>query len=107
MAIPELPKSLHDHSMSAGDLSSLWQSVIVELMDPEYTGRTHGNRRTYDAGCKGPACSKASREHGRRRTQTAPNERYKYLDPIIDFYTSIATIQIQEARESILSKLIS
>lgn len=105
MALPKLPKELAGHSMTLDELAELWQKIIVELMDTEYMGRTHGNRRTYDAGCKGPICGKAVREHGRRRTQTAPNERYKYLDPIIAFYWTVAVERIDVAREAMLEKL--
>lgn len=105
MSAPNLPLALCGSDLTTAELAELWQKIVVELMNSDYVGRTHGNRRTYDAGCKGPICGKAVREHGRRRTQTAPNERYKYLDPIIDFYWKIAVERIEAAREAMLAEL--
>lgn len=103
--IPKLPSRLHDNGMTDAELSDLWHKLIVELLDTEYAGRTHGSRRTYDAGCKGPLCSKGVREHARRRNSTGPNVRYKFVDPILEFWTPIATERIASAQRKILSEL--
>lgn len=102
---PKLPEELKGHSFTQEELRILWQKLVHELLDADYNGRTHHNRRTYDAGCKGPLCGKAMREHGRRRTSTAPNEKYKYLDPILDYWRPVAEDRIAAARAKMLQQL--
>lgn len=36
--------------------------VQNELSDPFYTGKTHGKKPTYQAGCRGPLCTKNERD---------------------------------------------
>lgn len=43
----------------------LAQAIIAELLDPEYSNRKHGKRSCANAGCGGPLCSKATRDHVR------------------------------------------
>lgn len=104
--IPDLPVDLGDHGMTDDDLAVLWNQMIMEMLDARYAGRTHGNRRTYDAGCGGPLCSKATREYGRRRAKSStPSEKYKFIDPILDFWRPIAESKIHEAQRAVLAKL--
>lgn len=105
MGYPVLPSALSDHLLDNQDLSDLWRELIVEILDADYQSRTHGNRRTYDVGCHGPMCSKAVREHGRKRTGTEPSERYKQLDPIIDHWRPIAEAMVLQAYELMVEEL--
>lgn len=87
------------------DLLDTWHEICVEVCDTEYAGRTHGSRRTYDAGCHGPKCSKGSREYGRRRTSTNPSEKYKFLDELVDFWFTLASTRYAEVRASMLEQV--
>lgn len=105
---PALLPGLPNGWKSGGpELEELWHDIIKELTEKEYRNRTHGSRRTSEAGCSGPVCSKAVREHGRRRTQAQPSERYKYLDPLIDYFCREATRELeiwdQEVRRALSS----
>jgi len=105
MSVPALPEELADHWMSDDELADLWHRLCVELLDLKYANRTHHNRRTYDAGCKGPLCGKATREHARRRTKTNANEKYEFVDKILDYWYPIAVKRIQDAQAIILEQL--
>lgn len=105
MSWPEVPFDVTEHGLSDEELAELWHALIVELLNTELSGRTHHNRRTYDAGCRGPLCSKSTREYARRRNATAPNEKYRYIDPILDYWYPVAMQRIHNARESILREL--
>lgn len=37
-----------------------------ELLDPAWSHRKHGSRKTYVVGCRGPLCTKAQRDYGRQ-----------------------------------------
>jgi hypothetical protein len=104
---PELPYELIDHGLTDLELAELWKEVVTELADPQFSGRTHNNRRTHDAGCKGPICKKAVREYARRRNSTSANEKYKFVDPILDFWTPIAIARIAEAQAKVVEQLTS
>lgn len=41
-------------------------AVRKELLDPAWSHRTHGSRKTYVVGCRGPLCTKAQRDYGRQ-----------------------------------------
>lgn len=101
---PTLPDGLTADQANGLEISlgHLWLSICEEVCDIEYVNRTHGSRRTYDAGCHGPKCSKGQREHGRRRTSTNPSEKYKYLDPVIDAWYALAADRYAVARASML-----
>lgn len=104
--IPKMPLGVPADALTDSELSDLWHQICVELMDEKYLGRTHGNRRTYDAGCLGPACKKAAREHGRRRTQVAtPSERYQYVDLIIAAWWPVAMDRVVKARQRLLEEI--
>jgi len=105
MSIPALPIELTDHKFSDGDLAELWHKMIAELLNAEYSGRTHENRRTYNAGCKGPLCTKAAREHTRRRMDGAPSLKYAYIDRILDAWKPIAQARISNAQQKLLEEL--
>lgn len=87
------------------ELETLWVLILRELTDKNFKNRTHGSRRTSEAGCQGPVCRKAVREHGRRRAQREASGRYRYLDPIIDFFERDALNQLEMAELSALKRL--
>lgn len=105
MSVPDVPFDLRDHGLGNDELAELWQKLVVELLDTRFSGRTHCNRRTYDAGCRGPLCGKAVREHGRRRNQTTPNEKYRYIDAILEYWRPIAVARIEAAQAAVLRQL--
>lgn len=107
LPFPSLPDGSTEADANKLDISlfGLWDEICREVCDAEYANRTHGNRRTYDAGCKGPKCSKAQREHGRRRTSTNPSEKYQYLDPIIDAWYSLAAARYREVQSAMLEQV--
>ena len=104
--IPKIPKSVPDDALTESELAQLWHELCVEVMDEKFAGRTHSNRRTYDAGCLGPACKKAGREHGRRRTQVAtPSAKYQHVDLIIAAWFPVATDRLAQARQRLLEEI--
>lgn len=104
--LPTLPVKLDEHDLENDELCLLWKSLIFEIMDADYQSRTHGNRRTYDAGCRGPMCGKSVREHGRRRSPDAKSAaRYVWIDQIIEFWRPIAEQMIMERFEKIADEL--
>lgn len=102
--IPPVPLDCVD-KLTAPELEELWRELVVELMADRFAGRTHGNRRTYDAGCTGPMCRKDVREHGRRRNKTTPSERYKYLDLILEVWYPIAMDRVEKVRARLLEEI--
>ena len=48
-------------------LEDLPDDIREELLDPEFTSRSHYSRSTYALGCHGPLCRKAERDRGRHR----------------------------------------
>jgi len=85
--------------------TTLWNELIVEFLDDDYAGRTHGHRRTYDAGCKGPACRKAARDHSRRRNKSEPSDETKALDALIEAWVPVVVGRIILARERMVKEL--
>lgn len=92
--------------MTDVELAKLWSDLIRELMNPNLSGRTHGNRRTYDAGCQGPLCMKAVRENARRRREHGTSEKYLFVDQILAFWYPRAAMAIQDARNDLMKRLI-
>lgn len=105
MSVPPVPLDLFDHGMPDSELAELWHALVVELLDSDYIGRAHQNRRTYDAGCQGPLCRKAAREHSRRRISAEPKLKYVYLDGILDAWKPVAEARIRVAQQKILEAL--
>ena len=98
----ELPPEMDNGS---SELEDLWVLILRELTDREFKNRTHGSRRTSEAGCQGPVCKKAVREHGRRRAQGEASGRYKYWDRIIEYFEHDALYQLQMAEQAALKRL--
>lgn len=104
MSYPALPAHIKP-VLEEDEIQDLWNKMIQELLNADWNGRTHHNRRTYDAGCKGPLCAKAQREHGRRRMSVSPSERYRFIDSVLDFWKPIAEERIEIARQQMLVEL--
>jgi len=107
MSVPAVPEHLGDHELEDSELAELWHSLCVELLDEEFSRRTHGSPRTYDAGCRGPMCTKGMRLRARRRTTGGANERYTYIDPILDHWCKVAYERIEAAKARILEQVIA
>lgn len=101
---PEIPADLIDHGMTEQELGDLWYELVSELLDQNFMSRTH-NKRTYDAGCRGPLCRKATREAGRRRYKNAIAEKYLFLDPLLDHWEPIAIQRIERLRNKLIQEL--
>lgn len=56
--VPEVPEVVYDFFTSE-EVTLLWKEFVYEATSTEYGNRTHGNPRTYNAGCHGPRCSRA------------------------------------------------
>lgn len=67
----------------------LWRGVFEEFYDTEWSNRQHGNIKTYQAGCRGFICSRASRFVYRQKTGAAPQGLFNWVDPIIEYFTCI------------------
>jgi len=104
MIAPDVPMSLIDHGLTERELSELWNGLIMELLDEEYSNRTH-NKRTYDAGCRGPLCRKAVREAARRRNRNAVAEKYLFIDPILECWQPVASERIARVRTRLVQEL--
>lgn len=103
---PKLPADL-DVDMTEAQLDDLWCNLLMELAHPAWINRKHYNRRTYDAGCSGPMCRKAVREHARRRNSTNANNRYAILDAILSAWFPEANRLIQDVKHKMLTELVS
>lgn len=106
MGWPQPPDEAMLGPMEDSEIAQLWTDLIQELMDERYAGRVHGNRRTYDSGCKGPLCTKAVRDHARRRQNTGMSERYRYIDPLLEFWSPIAKARLQTALDAVRVLLV-
>lgn len=104
---PDVPDEICDPEWTPGcdALEELWGAILRELTDDKFSGRTHGNRRTYDAGCTGPMCKKSVREFARRRHGTGASNRYRYLDPVIELFAHEAAKEIALWKDRMLKAL--
>lgn len=87
------------------ELESIWADVVAELTEVNFRDRVHGSRRTREAGCVGPLCLKATREHSRRRFESRPIGKYVWLDPLLEFFEQDARAQIELHEEQIKQAL--
>lgn len=102
---PELAAQLIPDSDLEMDLEAIWKALCTELLDRNFSGRTHNNRRTYDAGCRGPACTKSTREHARRRTGSTPTRYYKSHDAIVAYWYPVAIARVDELYRNLVDSL--
>lgn len=105
MSRPEVPDFLKYHPFTDEELSELWTEICREVLSQDYIRRTHGNSRTYDAGCRGPKCMKGNRERARRRRGSPVADRYVFLDALIDEWYPKAEAKINEAQHDLLSQI--
>lgn len=104
MTVPDVPFSAMG-KMTDAELADLWRQLCTELMNEKYQGRTHGNRRTRDAGCDGPLCKKAQRDYGRRRYTLQGSSKFMYSDLILVAWFPVAQRRLAQARQMILEKI--
>jgi hypothetical protein len=103
---PELPLKLRPPTNSGINLDRLWFELCMEMADVKLMGRSHGNRRTYDAGCGGPMCQRAVREYARRRASSSATGKYRWIDPILEFWYPIAESRLHEAQSKLLGQML-
>jgi hypothetical protein len=103
---PVIPTKLRPPYNEDINLDLLWFQLCMELADVKLMGRTHGNRRTYDAGCSGPMCQRATREYARRRTSASATGKYRWIDPILEFWFPIAEGRLHEAQAKLLGQML-
>jgi len=93
-------------SLTEDFLDELWAEIIKELLDPKLTKWTHGNYRTYVKGCRGPVCSKGTRDYYHTKQPSSQKRaRYAELDPIIDIFEEAGKRAILRAHAGILERL--
>lgn len=102
---PPLPESF-DGKLTHVELEELWGTLLKELANPLWFNRKHHNRRTYDAGCQGPMCTKAVREYARRRNRTNPSERYAKIDAVLEFWFPEANRIVLELKHKMLTDIV-
>lgn len=106
MKHPDLPEGVFDEWDV--DLDQLWLDIMQELLAPEFLTRNHMSHRTYDNGCRGPACKRANRMRTRRRQQYQLNDsKYTFTDEVIEAWVPIAIKMIREAMEDMKAKLLA
>jgi hypothetical protein len=88
-------------------LDNLWFECAQEWNDPRFLTRTHGNHKTYQAGCKGPICAMGMREVSRQRTNAEPRKPFVWLDPIINEYLEIMKEQEEIALKQVRERMAS
>jgi hypothetical protein len=81
----------------------LWAELLDELCDEKYIRRTHASRKTFEVGCRGPACVKCNRIYVyRRRGKIPPRLLY---DLLTDFLFEQAKEEILKKRQQIPAEL--
>jgi hypothetical protein len=103
---PPIPTELRPPTAEGINLDRLWFELCMEMANVNLMGRTHGNRRTYDAGCGGPMCRRATREYARRRTSASAVGKYRWIDPILEFWFPIAEARLQAAQAKLLGQML-
>lgn len=101
---PPLPLEMLDYAPEV-ELDEMWKALLTELINPAWSGRTHYNRKTYDAGCKGPMCRKAAREYSRRRNSTIGTREQLKRDAILDYWFPEAKAAVEQIFDDLLSQL--
>ena len=83
--------------LTESQLTDLWTLVCTELADPEFTNWTHGNPRTYIAGCRGPVCRGGARQKNRKGNPTGD---FVWLEPLVEYFrkTAVDTINAELAK---------
>lgn len=111
---PEVPLEIFNVAADDADLTytlrcgELWEEVIDEVLNRDYIKRAHQNVGTYDAGCRGPLCRKALREHPRRKSPagtTLQLREERIYDPVIEYFYVVAKHRIRTVQQEILKEL--
>lgn len=68
-------------------------AVRKELLDPDWAHRTHGSRKTYVVGCRGPLCTKAQRDYGRQYQRTTRGHTRVRMSALRAFDSLIHQVQ--------------
>lgn len=111
---PPVPEDIFNVAAEDADLTyhdhcdELWLEVCTEVMDPDYTTRTHHNISTYDVGCRGPLCRKAYREHPRRKSPTISplqQREERVYDPVLEYFHTVIKYRVRAAQQEILNQL--
>lgn len=96
----EIIRYIEDRGGDISDLRGLWSAVLLEVTDDDYLHRSHHNVGTYDAGCRGALCTKALREHPKRKRPDQPNERAERMerayDPVLEYFFTVAKFRLRE-----------
>jgi hypothetical protein len=108
---PPIPDEIFQLSLEEADLAygercqELWDEVIMEVLDPHLMTRSHHKVSTYDAGCRGPLCRKAHREHPRRKKPTptplALREERIY-DPVLEYFFTVMKYRLRAAEQHMI-----
>ena len=87
------------------DLEKVWKGMCKELLDRNFFNRSHGGKRLYDAGCRGPLCSKDAREVMRNRNGFSSSNYYVYCDAIMAYWLPEAIKRINIAYQEMIDSL--
>lgn len=66
-------------------IDALWDGMKNEYRNRDYADTAHGKARTYDAGCRGPACLAANRARARKYSGHEVSPKYLIEEPIIEW----------------------
>lgn len=111
---PPVPIEIFSLSIDDPDLTynlrctELWGEVCEELLNQELMTRSHHNVATYDAGCRGPLCRKAHREHPRRKAQhgiALQVREERIYDPVLDYFHTVMKHRIRRYQQELLKEI--
>lgn len=114
LATPSIPFEIFSLALEDPDLTynlrcaEIWKDVCDELLAPEYKARSHHNVGTYDAGCKGPLCRKAHREHPRRRSPSGvliQVREERIYDPVLEYFHTVLKHRIRKQQTLLLKEI--
>lgn len=113
LTIPHIPNEVFGLAQDEPDLTyhqmcdQIWQHIYEELIAPEHQGRSHHNVGTYDKGCRGPLCTKANREHPRRKVAVTPLQlrQERIYDPVMEYFHTVIKYRIRNAQQDIIQQL--
>jgi hypothetical protein len=114
LSVPNVPFDIFSLALEDPDLTyamrcaEIWQDVCDEVLGEKFKARSHHNVGTYDAGCKGPLCRKAHREHPKRRSPsgilTQVREERIY-DPVLEYFHTILKHRIRKQQSTLLKEI--
>ena len=113
-SVPVVPLEIFSLALEDPDLTysdrcnEIWEDVCNELTDPSFISRSHHNVGTYDAGCKGPLCRKAHREHPRRRSPSGvliQVREERIYDPVLEYFHTVMKHRIRKQQTLLLKEI--